>query len=74
MAWGCFCASSGCSDGEAESLLTGEVSWVSKVFKRDHVDHVPGCCVVAAEKPDLLIAGASWIDPCLHLLLTLVFA
>ena len=29
---------------------------------------------MAAGKPDLLIAEASWIDPCLRSLLVLVFA
>ena len=27
MAWGCFCASSGCSDGETGSLLIGD-AWI----------------------------------------------
>ena len=65
MAWRHFCASS-------QTLASGQPGWQGPPGPA--VAHVAGCCLVAAWRPALLIAGASWIDPCLHLLLTLVFA
>ena len=63
IAWRCFCASSGCSDGEAGSLLTGkmtamswhqECSWadmLSRAAERRSSDQMQECLLADTETP-----------------------